>query len=258
MDVKILEKGLKIIEKLAEAPEGLTPLELAQGLGLHKSSIYRYLNTLLKYRYIQKNSNNRFQLGIKVLELGGQLLRRMPLREVAHSFLIKLSAETEKTVHLCILDKCDVVYLDKVEGHHTLPLLSRIGSRAPAHCTAVGKALLGFLPSSQLERWLQECPLTAYTPQTITEKARLIAELRSVAERGYALDRGEHELHINCIAAPIRDYSGDVIASISITGLDREFTDPAICRRLIDTVQRTAREISEALGYTHDISNERR
>lgn len=249
MDAKILAKGLIIIEELARAAEGLTAADLAKKVELHKSTTYRYLHTLLQREYIKKDGNGRFCLGTKILELSSQFLRRMPLREVAHPFLVRLSNETDKTVHLCVLDKWDVIYLDKVESHRTLPIMSRIGSRAPAYCTGVGKMLLSHLPREQLEHCLNQYPLISRTSETITDRKKFIEELKLTEERGYAIDNGEHEEGIKCFAAPIRGYGGHIVAAISLTGLKRELTGPAESEKMIAAGVKIAAEISRALGH---------
>jgi len=247
-DAKILAKGLKLLEELAQSADGMTAVELANGIGIHKTSVYRYLNTLLQAGYIQTNGDGRYHLGNKILELSSQLLRRMPLRETAHPFLVKLSAETQKTVHLCVLDGHDVVYIDKIESHRTLPIMSRIGSRAPAYCTGVGKALLSGLPTDQVVSLLRKSPLTKWTPTTITDPIKLLEEIKLTAERGYAIDNGEHEEGIKCFATPVRGFGGDVVGAISLTGLKRDFDEEVESERVIATVTKTATEISRALG----------
>jgi len=246
---KILEKGLKLLEELAQSAEGKTAAELADLIEVHKTNIYRYLNTLVNSGYSQSDGNGRYHLGSKVLELGSQMLRRMPLREVAHPFLLTLSAQTQKTVHLCVLDGPDVVYIDKIESQRSLPILSRIGSRAPAYCTGVGKALLSSFSTDQVVTLLQESSLTRRTSATITDPMQMFEELKTSAERGYAIDNGEHEEGIKCFAVPITEYGGDVVGAISVTGLKREFDEPEKSKKMIAAVTKTAAEISRALGY---------
>ena len=248
-DAKILEKGLNLLEELAQSAEGMTAVELANSIGVHKTSVYRYLNTLLQADYIRSDGNSRYYLGNKILELGSQMLRRMPLRETAHPFLVKLSADTQKTVHLCVLDGHDVVYIDKVESQRTLPILSRIGSRAPAYCTGVGKALLSSLSTDQLVSLLRETTLTRRTPNTITDPLQLLKELKTTTECGYATDDGEHEEGIKCFATLIKGYGGDVVGAISLTGLKRDFDEPEEAKRMISAITKSASEISQALGY---------
>ena len=248
-DAKILAKGLNLLEELAQSADGMTAVELADSIGIHKTSVYRYLNTLLQAGYIKTNGDGRYHMGNKILELSSQLLRRMPLRETAHPFLVKLSVETQKTVHLCVLDGHDVVYIDKVESQRSLPMMSRIGSRAPAYCTGVGKALLSGLPTDQVVSLLREVTLERRTPNTITDPIQLLEELKVTAERGYAIDNGEHEEGIKCFAVPIKGFSGETVGAISITGLKREFGSQRKVKELSDKVKQAAAAISHALGY---------
>jgi len=248
-DAKILAKGLSLLEELAQSAEGMTAVGLAESIGIHKTSVYRYLNTLLQAGYIQTNGDGRYHLGNKILELGSQLLRRMPLRETAHPFLIELNDDTQMTVHLCVLDRQDVIYIDKIESHRTLPIMSRIGSRAPAYCTGVGKALLSGLPTDQVVSLLREVTLERRTPNTTTDPIQLLEEIKLTAERGYAIDNGEHEEGIKCFAATIRGYGAETVGAISITGLKREFDDSAESEKMIAAVKKTVAEISQALGH---------
>ena len=248
-DAKILAKGLNLLEMLAQSAEGMTALELANTVGVHKTTAYRYLNTLLQAGYIQTNGDGRYHLGNKILELSSQLLRRMPLRETAHPFLVKLSVETQKTVHLCVLDGHDIVYIDKVESQRSLPMMSRIGSRAPAYCTGVGKALLSSLPTDQVVSLLQDINLEKQTAATITDPMKLLKEIKLTAERGYAIDNSEHEEGIKCLAALVRGFGGEPVGAVSLTGLQREFNTAEELERMIAVVAKTAMEISYALGH---------
>ena len=248
-DAKILAKGLNILEVLAQSAEGMTAIELADNIGVHKTTAYRYLNTLLQAGYIQTNGDGSYHLGNKILELGSQMLRRMPLRETAHPFLVKLSAETQKTVHLCVLDGHDVVYIDKVESQRSLPIISRIGSRAPAYCTGIGKALLSSLPTDQLVSLLQGITLEKRTATTITDPMQLLEELKVTAERGYAIDNGEHEEGIKCFASPIKGFGGGIVGAISITGLKREFDSEDARMAMITAIKEAVLETSKSLGY---------
>ena len=248
-DAKVLAKGLRILEELSERPRGMTASELAQLISVHKTSVYRYLNTLLNAGYIANDGTGHYRLANKILEIGSKLLRRMPLRDVAHPLLIKLSSDTQKTVHLSVLDGADVVYIDKVETQQTLPIMSRIGSRAPAYCTGVGKALLSALSTDQVVELIGKMALEKRTQNTIVDPLRLLEEIKVSAERGYAIDNGEHEEGIRCFAAPVTAYGGDVAGSVSVTGLERDFEDPSVRDSIITAVSETAREISRRLGH---------
>ena len=248
-DAKTLAKGLIILEQLAQSANGMTASQLASAIGIHKTSIYRHLKMLSRGSYVNNGADGRYHLGNKILELASQLLRRMPLRETGHPFLVKLSAETHKTVHLCVLDGHEVVYIDKVETQRSLPILSRIGSRAPTYCTGVGKALLSGLSTDEVVSLLEVSLLTRRTASTITDPLKLLEEVRSISERGYAVDDGENEEGIKCYATLIRAFGGDVVGAISATGLKREFDDPEEAEKLLVAVLKTAAEISRALGH---------
>jgi len=196
----------------------------------------------------------------KCPDCGGKLEVRYELPQVkhlpvlmewgtTHPFRVKLRDETQKKVHLCVLDGAEVVYFDKVEGHPSLPVISRIGSRAPAYCTGVGKALLSSLPTDQVVELLRKSPLPKRTPTTITDPVQLLEELKKTRDRGYAIDNGEHEEGIKCFAAPIRGYGGETVGAISITGLKRELDDETEAEWLIAVLKKTAAEISQELGY---------
>ena len=248
-DAKILAKGLNLLEVLAQSAEGMTALDLAGDVGVHKTTAHRYLNTLLQAGYVQTNGDGTYHLGNKILELGSQLLRRMPLRETAHPFLLKLSAETQKTVHLCVLDGGDIVYIDKVESQRSLPMISRIGSRAPAYCTGIGKALLSSLPTDQVVSLLQGITLEKRTATTITDPVKLLEELRVTRERGYAIDNSEHEEGIKCFATIVREYGGATVGAISVTALKRELRSSEQTENVVLAVTKITMEISHALGY---------
>jgi DNA-binding IclR family transcriptional regulator len=245
---KILDKGLNLLEELARSPQGMTAVELADKTGVHKTTIYRYLNTFFERGYVQTTGDGLYFLGNRILELGSEKLRQMPLRETAHPFLINLNSEIEMTVHLCVLDGQDVVYIDKIESHRTLPIISRIGSRAPAYCTGVGKALLGGLPTEQLTTLVKTMKLDRRTPTTITDPVDLVKEIKLTAKRGYAIDNGENEEGIICIAAPISAFGGDTIAAVSATGLRSDFSDLQASSTARLEVVKTAKDISMALG----------
>jgi len=190
-----LQKGLRILEALGSSAHGHTAQELANIVGLHKTNVYHYLTVLQAARYVLRDEKGRFYLGYKVLELGGKLLQRMPLRETAHAHLLRLSHRTSKTIHLSVLEGPEVLYIDKIEGPNTLPIRSRVGTRAPAHCTASGKVLLAHLQSEEQRRILSNLTLERRTPSTIVDREQLMEQLRRSVEHGYAATTGrEHRV----------------------------------------------------------------
>ena len=244
---RILFKGLAILELLGKSRDGMPATEIASHMGLHRSSVYRYLSVLASSGYIAKTKEGAYVLGSRVLELAGLALDRLDLRNLAHPILIRLCDAAEATVHLCQLDGAEVVYLDKVETARTLPLYSRIGARAPAYCTGVGKALLAFLHPDQLERVIEETEFQKFTETTAADEVELRQKLAVIRQQGFAVDEGEHEEGIFCVAVPLRDLSGEVVAAISVTDLRRKMEGQESFYR--DRALEAATEISDKMGF---------
>jgi len=242
----VFRRGLEILDLIANSRQGLTVRDLSETLDLHRSSVYRYLAPLADTRYVETRSDGRYHLGLRVLEIASLALERLDVRNIAHPLLIQLSEANDATVHLAQLNGTEAVYLDKVETHQSLPLVSRIGGRQPAYCTGVGKALLAFLPQERLEKVLDNLSFERFTPRTITDRRALLEELRVIRDRGCALDLEEHEAGICCAAAPIFDIYGEPIASISLTVLARamEQSMDTYIRHIMDA----AGAVSRALG----------
>ena len=187
-------------------------------LNTHKSSISRILRTLASEGFVEKNPlNSKYRLGLKLLELANQVLGRYELRDLAASHMEALAREIGEIVHLAVLDKADIVYLEKRGGGQTLTVATKVGGRNPAHASAMGKVLLSGLASEDLDDLLVWGTLVRLTPRTIVERGRLLKELRQVREQGFAVDDEESFPGIRCVAAPIRGMGDRVIAAISVT-----------------------------------------
>jgi DNA-binding IclR family transcriptional regulator len=247
--VQVLDRALGILDLLwKEGPE-LTLVELTERLGLNKSTVRRLIKVLEQYRFIEQSPRNgKYRLGLKLFEMGSSVMAHLDLRERARPYLERLVFEAGETAHLCILDEGEVVYLEKVETQRTVRIPSSVGRRNPAHCTAVGKAILAFLPENELGDVIQKRGLRAYTRNTITTLAQLKRDLQLVRQRGYSLDNEEIEEGLKCIGAPVRDYSGKVIASVSIAGPAFRLTKDKIAA-LAQAVVETAHALSTELGH---------
>src|SRR5262249_10598467 len=161
-------------------------------LELHKSTAHRLIMVLERHKLIERNSvNGRYRLGLKLFELGTRAVSQLDLRERARPFLERLVLETSETVHLCILDDSEVVYLDKVEPARSVRMATGVGGRTRANCTAVGKAIMAFLSDAQGEEIIRKHGMKAMTANTITSFVELKKELLAVRERGYAIDNEE-------------------------------------------------------------------
>lgn len=249
--VNTLINGLRILETLARSEElELTLSDIANELQLHKSTVLRLLSTLEHQGYVEQDPRTRrFRLRMKLFELGSSLLERTSLPKVARPILEELGRISGEVVHLAILDEGTAIYIDKVDSKHTIRMYSRIGRRSPVHCTGVGKALIAYLPDAELDRIIQERGLRRYTPNTITDYQVLKDHLAEVRKRGVAFDYEEHEIGIRCVAAPIRDNTGKVVASISVAGPTIRMSDDRL-QALVEPVKQAAHRISESLGFT--------
>ncbi|MFO7295368.1 MAG: IclR family transcriptional regulator [Caldicoprobacter sp.] len=247
--VQSIDRAFDILEVLATEKEGLGVTEIARRIGLHKSTVYRLLTSMASRGYIEKNEvTGLYRLGLKLVELSSLYLNSLELKTEAQPYLRKLVALTAQPAHLAILDNHEAVYIDKIESFNSIRMYSAIGKRVPLYCTAVGKVLLMDKEDSKIRALFQGVQLVPHTSNTITDVDKLISEIDSVRRRGWAVDNEEHEEGIRCIAAPIYDYRGEVIAAVSTSGL-KTIISPERDEEIAKYVVETAREISKRMGY---------
>jgi IclR family acetate operon transcriptional repressor len=241
-------KAFGIVEALAaETDRGLTLGDLSVRVAMPKSTVHRYLATLLELGLALRSDTDRFRLGTKVIELAGAYLANNDLRKESESIMDELSSQTNETVHLAVRSGSEVVYVAKVESKHALRMYSYIGARLPMYSTALGKSMLAFGP----EEWLQETltrGLKRRTPHTIVSPSALKAELAGIRDRGFSLDNEENEVDVRCVGAPVFDFSRTVVAAISVSGpIDR--MNERRSAELGPVVRKAADRISRRVGY---------
>ncbi|GAX89039.1 IclR family transcriptional regulator [Effusibacillus lacus] len=247
--VKSVERALQILERVSLAKNGIGVTELAKELNMYKSTIHRVLATLTHLGYIEQDpETERYKLGYKLLEVSSRLLNNLDIRREAMPYLQELTDLTNEVVHLVVLNKGQVVYIEKVEGTETIRMHSRVGNRAPVHCTGVGKAILAYLPEAQVREIIRQYGLEPHTPKTLSTLEDLLQDLQQIRERGYALDDEENELGITCVAAPIFDHTGSVAASISVSAPTIRM-QPQRIEQLAQQVRKIGLKISARLGY---------
>lgn len=247
--VRSLAKALEVIDLLANSNEDMRLGEIAKRLQLPKSTVYGILNTLRDKGYVDQSPfDGRYRLGVRLFEVGSSVARRWDVYVVAGPFIQKLLEEFGETVHLVMLDKGEVLYIDKRETRQSLRIVSQVGMRLPAHCTGVGKVLLAHLPESEVRRIVAEKGLKVYTPNTISSLPRLLSELEKIREQGYAVDNEEIMQGLRCVAAPVRNHEGRVIAAISISGPVSRISGERFTQA-VNLVTETAGNISRALGF---------
>ena len=244
MDKSFL-KGLTILETLARSgrPRGVT--ELAVELGLTKSNTHRLLQTLVASDFVRHDPQRRtYSAGLKLWEVGVQVLAHLDIRDSAGPYLLTLAKKTRETVNLSILDGIHVVFVDRVEdGQHVRG--GYVGVRAPAHALATGKALLAYASEQTIA---QACVKPqAFTAETVVLPRLIRAELAEIRSRGFAFNLGEWRELVNSVAAPIWGRSGTPVASVGVTGPRTRMTRQRL-RELTPIVMDAARTISRRLG----------
>jgi len=241
-------KALDLLSAFSVREPKLSLADLATRTGIPRPTAFRLLTTLEQAGFVTKVSGE-YQPGIKCFVLGNVVAANLDLREKAQAHLERLRDVTGETVHLAVLDQWQVVYLERLQSPHPIGFMrSRIGAIVPAYCTSLGKTLLAFRQSGEVEAWLRSQTLKAMTPETMTSARRLVKELRAIRERGYALDEQEHEMGVRCIAAPVRNHGGEVVAAISIAGPAERMPTPLVGSTMAAHIVATSRAISIELG----------
>lgn len=242
-----VERALTVLDELGTGPRSLD--QVADLLGVHKSTALRLLQTLEQRRFVRHDERHRYRLGPGLFALAQRALDDVDVRHTAAPHLAALSRTHGHTVHLAAYLDETVVYIDKHDGRRAVRMYSRIGATAPAHCTAVGKVLLAGLPAAARRAAVAALELTPFTANTVTDPAALLAELDEVAAQGFALDRAEHEEHINCVAAPIRDAAGAVSAAASFSVPDVVLDQDGVLALLPD-LRAAADAVSAESGWS--------
>jgi IclR family transcriptional regulator, KDG regulon repressor len=245
--VQTLDRALKIIELLALHGEGYGVTEIGQKVGLHKSTVHRLLNHLLRQGYIEKDASRPvYTLGLKFIELASLRLNQVELKTEAGPFLRQLAGRLDQAVHLAILADTDAVYIEKIEPQAHLRMYSQIGKRIPVYCSSLGKCLVADLPAEQLKALAQRLSFQAFTPSTKTSAEAFLADVEATRLRGWALDDEEHEKGIRCLGAPLRDFTGKTVAAVSVSGAGIVAArDTEIAALVVEA----ARAISRRLGW---------
>ena len=243
-----LERGLAILAAFTPQRPMLGISELAQELELTRSTTHRYVATLSRLGYLYQDDDTRkYRLGPRVLDLGFSVLGSVELREIAAPHLRRLTEITGHTSNLAIRDDTDVILIDRVRGragrYHHMEFSLHVGSRLPAYCSATGKALLAFLPQSELDRVLDRSELVQCGPRTLTSKASLLVELGKVRRTGIAVNDEELESALRSIAVPIRSRTGEVVAAVNVAIPWSPAPMSELVGQLGPTLQATARQI---------------
>lgn len=248
--IESLSRGLSILSVLSESLSPLNLTELSQQLRLSKSTIQRLTYTLHRLGYLDRDGETKkFRLGPKTLSIGFSVMRNLDLRKAALPYLEKTSKEIGETVNLAVLDGTEIVYVERIKTEQILNINLQVGSRLPAYCTSMGKAMLSFLQKDRLEELLKKIDLRPLTSHTITSKEGLRKELERVKACGFATNNEELSHGLRSVAAPVRNFKGEVIAAVNIAVPSIRISQKKIETIFAKKVMETAFQISSVLGY---------
>jgi len=245
--ISAVDRTFTILNALSSV-SGINLEDLAKKTKLAKPTVYRFLQTLKELGYVKRDEGDRWYLTLKLFSLGARALDHIDLPSVSRPVAERLSVDLGETVHMGVLDEQDAIYILKIESRYTIRMYSRLGKRIPLYCTAIGKTLLAYMDEREQKEHLSRLALVPFTPNTIKNRAKLEMELLDIRMHGIATDREEHEEGITCLAAPIFNYSGQVVAAISVSWPKFRFNEDKR-DSYIERIKEAAREISAILGW---------
>lgn len=240
-------KVFAILQALGEKGDiGIS--ELSIRLAMPKATVYRFLQTMITLGYVRQGEDSeRYSLTVKMFELGAKALVQPDLVEAARHAMQRIADLTGETVHLGTLIDSEIIYVHKIDSKHMLGMYSRIGRRAPLHCTAIGKVLMAWEHPERRDRVLDGVEYTRFRDKTITSRADYLVELERTRAQGYGEDREEFDEHIRCLGVPIFDRLGQPVAGLSVSFPTFRF-DVEQVPHYVDMLQQASREVSARLG----------
>jgi len=241
------DRALVILELLAR--ESMTATEIQKKLDLNKSTVHRLMMTLLNRGFVERNeSTGIYQIGLKMVEISSIRLNHVELKTEALPYLHQLANKVNSSIQLAIYDQGQAVFIEKVEKYQSFHMYCQTGKRIPLYCSGVGKALLLDKPEDEIRKVLSSVEFEAFTDHTFRNVDDLLADLEISKKDGYTRDNAEHEENVHCVAMPVYDYRGKIIAAVSITGFsEKVYEDEGIpVRKALET---TCQAISKRLGY---------
>ena len=248
-EIQSLSRGLQILDMFADADQGLGITEIASALAIDKSSASRLVKTLVSHGYVQPEAGSRrYVLGKRLHSISWQILNRIPVREQARPYLYRLVIQTGECAHTAVYSQGKALVIDDVEAEASLRVVGQTGRMIHLHCTAVGKGLLAFSHFDMPD------DLPARTTRTIISAEALRAHLAVVRQQGYAYDDEENEIGVRCLAAPVYDLTGMLVATIGISGPTVRVTPDRIAA-LSEAVMNAGCELSRELGFVEMYHN---
>jgi IclR family acetate operon transcriptional repressor len=246
--VQSLNRGLALLERIADNADGVTLTDIAQQVGLAPSTTHRLLLTLAQSGYVRQNEElGKWYVGVKAFTVGNAFLGARDIVESSRPFLHKLMEATGETANLAVLEGGEAVIVSQVECHELMRMVVPLGTRTPVHASGLGKALLLAISEFEVAAILHQHGLTRYTEHTLDTPAKLKQNLQAARKAGYVVDNEEHAVGLRCVAAPVYDEQGRAVAAISISGPRSRIPDTRL-RELGALTGRIAREVTDHIG----------
>lgn len=246
---KSLQKALRILLYVGDSRRELGVTQVAVALNMNKTTVHRLLNALARFDLIEKNPiSERYRLGLRLHDLGTKAVESRTLRSEARPFLTEMSRRSKESVSLAVPGADGIICLDRVDSPHTIiAVRTTVGAKFPAHCTAIGKAALAYLPEENVDAILSGSELSRLTPSTLTRVSDLQKNLSQIRRRGYALDKQELERGLSGVAAPVLTREGQFLAAIGIAGPTPRFRGKELAQK-ISLAKEIAMRLSNHLG----------
>ncbi|WP_369216569.1 IclR family transcriptional regulator [Streptomyces flavofungini] len=250
--VPAVTRSLDILELFLEGDGTLSAPEVTRRLQLPRTTVHELLTTLAARSYLVQipDQPGRYRLGVRTYQLGSRYAEQLDLAAEGQQVAREVAETCDETVHVAVLEDTDVIYIAKVDSTHAVRMVSAAGRRLPAHCTSVGKMLLASLPEPELRARLGGRELTAMTPDSITDPEELLGALAAIRERGVAAEHRESNPDVSCVAAPVRDGAGQVVAALSVSVPMIRWSEERE-RELAELAVKGAGDLSVRLGHRH-------
>lgn len=250
--IQVIERLAHLLDAIAKHDDPVSLKILSADTGLHPSTAFRILASLVEQGFVERTDRGTYGLGVKLMQLGSRVSARVDIRKIALPLMEKLRDELGETVNLTVREEDEVVYIERSVAKRMIKVEQVIGSRAPLHVTAVGKLMLGELGEAACRSYAQRSKLPAYTSNTFSKITNLIKECNHCIKLGYALDNEEAELGVGCIGTLIRDASGKVIAGLSVSAPIERRRD-----EWIQKIMQAGLQLSAQLGYRTNTDKEK-
>ena len=251
--INSLARGLKLLEKLAEAREPLTLSQVAAGMQMTLPTAYRFLYTLQAIDLIEKEPDRKaYRITPRVLKLGHGVFKSSELWNTAHPHLVRASQKYGETFNLAVLEQDQVLYIDRIKTQSILTINLEIGSKLPAYCTSMGRVLLAWLPVKEARKRLRLNPSEKHTGHTVTNIGELELILAAVRREGFAINEGELAPELYSAAAPVFNREGEAVAALNMAVNAARHDRDYLHRVMVPAVVKCAQRISSAMGFFYD------